>query len=58
MNIKQLKKELKINNSDIAKMFDMSYSSYANSTAKKRYENALCKFYARIKENFIYNHSK
>jgi hypothetical protein len=45
MNIKQLKKELSLSNNDIAGFFDLSPSSYANSTAKKRYETALCRFY-------------
>jgi len=45
MNIKQLKKELSLSNKDIAGFFDLSPSAYANSTAKKRYEAALCRFY-------------
>jgi len=45
MNIKQLKKELSLSNKDIAEFFDLSPSAYANSTAKKRYETALCRFY-------------
>jgi hypothetical protein len=49
MNIKQLKKELNLDNKQIAEFFDLSYDSYANSTAKKRYENALCKFYEFLK---------
>ncbi len=48
MNIKQLKKELDLSNKDLAEFFDMRYTVYANSTAKKRYENALCKFYEYI----------
>ncbi len=50
MDIKQLKKELGLSNRDIAEFFDMNSSSYANSTAKKRYENALCKFLEHVKE--------
>lgn len=50
MNIKQLKRELGISNKDICEFFDMSYDSYANSTAKPRYENALCRFYTHIKD--------
>ena len=49
MNIKQLKRELGLSNTDIAKFFDMTYDAFANSTAKKRYENALCQFYEKIK---------
>ena len=45
MDIKTLKKELGISNQDIADMFDMSYNAYANSSAKQRYETALCRFY-------------
>ena len=48
MNIKQLKKELGLSNTDIAKFFDINPMSFANSTAKERYENALCKFYEFI----------
>ena len=49
MTIKQLKKELNITNNDIAELFGLTPIVYANSTAKKRYENALCKFYAFVK---------
>lgn len=54
MTIKQLKNKLKkkgvlLDNKQIAEFFDLSYDSYANSTAKKRYENALCKFYEFLK---------
>ena len=45
MDIKILKQRLNLNNKDIAKMFNMSYGAYANSTAKKRYETALIRFY-------------
>ena len=45
MDIKQLKRKFNLSNVDIAKMFGMSYNAYANSSAKQRYENALCKFY-------------
>ena len=38
-------KELKLSNKDLADFFDMSYNTYANSSAKQRYENALCRFY-------------
>jgi len=49
MDIKQLKKELGLSQKDIAELFNLSYSVYANSTAKKRYEDALCKFYELVK---------
>ena len=49
--IQRLKKELNLTNSKIAAMFGMSLDSYANSSAKKRYENALCEFYEVVKEN-------
>lgn len=48
MNIKELKKELGLKDKDLAEFFDMSRMSYANSSAKKRYETALCRFYLRI----------
>ena len=49
MNIKQLKKELGLSNKDLAEFFNLSIDSYANSTAKKRYESALCEFYEYLK---------
>ena len=52
MEIKQLKKELGLSQKDMARFFDMSYMSYANSTAKKRHEAALCRFYEKIKNDF------
>ena len=45
MDIKQLKKELGLSNKQIAEFFGMSYNAYANSSAKQRYETALCRFY-------------
>ena len=50
MTIKILKKQLGLTNNKIAEFFDMNVSSYANSTAKKRYEKALCKFYEHIQK--------
>ena len=50
MTIKELKKELGLTNRNIAELFDLSLMSYANSSAKLRYESALCKFYEKIKE--------
>ncbi len=49
MDIKQLKKELQLSNTDIAEFFDLGPMSFANSTAKSRYEQALCKFYEYVK---------
>ena len=49
MTIKELKKETGLSNKDISGFFDLSYDAYANSTAKGRYEKALCKFYERVK---------
>jgi hypothetical protein len=45
MDIKTLKRRLNLSNEDISKMFGMSYNAYANSSAKERYESALCRFY-------------
>ena len=50
MDIKKLKKELGISQKDIAEFFQLSYGAYANSTAKERYETALCKFYELVKD--------
>lgn len=50
MDIKELKRELNISNKDLAEFFDMTYGAYANSTAKERYEVALCRFYLVIKK--------
>jgi hypothetical protein len=51
MNIKQLKKELGLDNNKIAQFFDLAPTSFANSTAKSRYEQALCRFYEYLKEH-------
>ena len=58
MNIKELKKELNLSNSDLAKCFDMTYGAYANSTAKERYENALLNFYKLAKKGWKKNKRK
>jgi hypothetical protein len=50
MTIQEVKKELGISNKEIAEFFGMSYGSFANSSAKERYENALCGFYSVIKK--------
>jgi len=51
MNIKQLKKELQLSNNKIAVFFDLTPMAFANSTAKKRYEQALVRFYKYVKEH-------
>jgi hypothetical protein len=51
MTIKELKEELGISDKDIAGFFKLSIGSYRNSSAKNRYEEALCKFYDLIKTN-------
>ena len=51
MTIKELKEKLGISDKDIAGFFKLSIGSYRNSSAKKRYEEALCKFYDLIKTN-------
>ena len=50
MEINQLKKELGLSQQDLAEFFDMNYGSFANSSAKERYENALCSFYEVAKK--------
>ena len=49
-NINELKKELKLSNKNIAQFFNMTYGAFANSSAKQRYETALCKFYSFLRE--------
>jgi transcriptional regulator with XRE-family HTH domain len=49
MTITELKKELGLTQKEIAQFFNMTYGAYANSSAKKRYEDALCNFYAFVK---------
>ena len=48
MTIQELKKELDLSPKDIAGFFDLSYGSFSNSSAKERYENALCRFYEHV----------
>lgn len=57
MTIKQLRKELGLSAKDVAELFNMSYSSFANSTARKRYEQALCRLY-EISKDKCTNHQK
>jgi len=45
MDIKTLKKSLGLEQKDLAEFFDMTYGAFANSSAKERYERALCRFY-------------
>lgn len=53
MEINQLKKELNLDNKQISEFFDLTPTSFANSTAKHRYEQALCKFYEFFKKHSI-----
>lgn len=49
MTINELKKELGLTNTDLSGFFGLSPAAYANSSAKPRYEAALCNFYAAAK---------
>jgi hypothetical protein len=49
MTINELKKELGLTNTDLAGFFGLSPAAYANSSAKPRYEAALCNFHAAVK---------
>ncbi len=51
LTIKEVKKELGITNKDIAKMFGLEPLSYANSSAKFRYEQALVDFYNLVNKH-------
>jgi len=53
MTIEELKKELGLNTKHLAGFFDMSHASFANSSAKKRYEKALCSFYEVAKKRWL-----
>ena len=50
MKIKEILKKHNLSNKDLAECLDMSYGSFANSTAKKRYESAFVKFYQKTQE--------
>lgn len=50
MKINELKKELGLTNTEIAEFFNLTPMVFANSSAKKRYETALCRFYAFCKK--------
>lgn len=54
IKINELKKELGLTNTDIAWFFGLSPAAYANSSAKARYEAALCNFYAAAKSKGRY----
>ena len=49
MTIKQLKKELRLTNYKLAEFFEMSTDAYQNSSARKRRERALVRFYKHVK---------
>lgn len=55
MTINELKNELGLTktqlNKKVAEFFDLTYMGYMNSSAKKRYETALCRFYAFVKSD-------
>lgn len=50
MTIQELKKETGLTQKELAQFFNMTYGAFANSSAKQRYENALCKFYSFLRE--------
>jgi hypothetical protein len=50
MDIQELKKETGLTQKEIAQFFNMTYGAFANSSAKQRYETALCKFYFFLRE--------
>ena len=45
ITIKQLKRKLGLSDKQISEFFDLNASSYANSSAKSRYEQSLVRFY-------------
>lgn len=49
MNIKELKKELRLTNADIAKFFGLKPKAYYYSSARKRYEESLIRIYEFLK---------
>lgn len=50
MTIKQIKKKLSISDKDISEILGLKNElTYRNSSAKKRYDNAICKLYELIK---------
>ena len=54
MNIKQIKKRLSISDKDISEILGLKNElTYRNSSAKKRYDNAICKLYEIIKSKLL-----
>lgn len=51
-SIKEVKKELGFTNEDIASLFQMSKPVFENSSAKERYEDAVCSLYAFAKKRW------
>lgn len=51
MQIHQLKEELNLSNKDLADIFRLGYKTYMNSSARERYERAICQIYELAKEN-------
>ena len=50
MDIKEIQRKYNLKRKDLGEIFNLTDLVYANSTAKKRYEDALCKFYKIIKD--------
>lgn len=51
MTIQELKQELCLSDKDIAQIFGLkNLVTYQNSSAKVRYETALCRFFEVVKE--------
>lgn len=49
MNLKDIKRELKLTDADIGKMFGYkNYASYYNSARRKHVENGIMQFYRLI----------
>ncbi len=49
MTFKELQEKENFDDRDTAKFFNLNYMSYMNSTAKKRYQDTLLRFYEYIK---------
>ncbi len=50
ITFKEVKKEIGVNNKDIAQCFGLSISVFANSSAKSRYEKAVVELYKLFKK--------
>lgn len=48
-NIKEIKKHFRLSNTDLAGFFGLSVETFQNSSAKKRYEQAIVLFYNFVK---------